>query len=109
MLLCPMLEGHFFPTSPLLGVGSQLWYVHNGTVNHYALSYEIVVPPQLEALTFYWQALQGRTVRGRNHCLLAVCDKVEFPYFRNSEILTFFFFFFFFFCVCVCVCVCVFT
>ncbi|XP_050735621.1 tyrosine-protein kinase Dnt-like [Eriocheir sinensis] len=46
----------------LLGVSSQLWYVHNGTVNHYALSYEIVVPPQLDALTFYWQALQGRTM-----------------------------------------------
>ncbi|XP_045123190.1 tyrosine-protein kinase Dnt-like isoform X2 [Portunus trituberculatus] len=46
----------------LLGVNSQLWYVNNGTVNHYALNYEIVVPPQLDALTFYWQALQGRTI-----------------------------------------------
>ncbi|MPC49167.1 Tyrosine-protein kinase Dnt [Portunus trituberculatus] len=53
------LERHCFPST---GVNSQLWYVNNGTVNHYALNYEIVVPPQLDALTFYWQALQGRTI-----------------------------------------------
>ena len=65
------------PVFSSTGVNSQLWYVNNGTVNHYALSYEIVVPPQLDALTFYWQALQGRTVRDITMlvllCLKAIC------------------------------------
>ncbi|KAK7086435.1 hypothetical protein SK128_011940 [Halocaridina rubra] len=46
----------------LLGVSSQLWYVHNGTVNKYALGYVVVVPPQVETLTFRWQALEGWTM-----------------------------------------------
>lgn len=46
----------------LLGVTSQLWYVHNGTVNKYALGYVVVVPPQVDSLTFHWQALEGKTM-----------------------------------------------
>ncbi|XP_053647694.2 tyrosine-protein kinase Dnt isoform X2 [Cherax quadricarinatus] len=46
----------------LLGVSSQLWYVHNGTVNKYALGYVVVVPPQVNSLTFCWQALHGKTM-----------------------------------------------
>lgn len=45
------------------GVSSQLWYVRNGAVNKYALGYVVVVPPQVDTLIFYWQALQGTTVR----------------------------------------------
>nr|XP_045619695.1 tyrosine-protein kinase Dnt-like [Procambarus clarkii] len=46
----------------LLGVSSQLWYVHNGTVNKYALGYVVVVPNQVNSLTFRWQALDGKTM-----------------------------------------------
>ncbi|KAK4309695.1 hypothetical protein Pmani_018693 [Petrolisthes manimaculis] len=61
----------------LLGVGSQLWYVHNGTVNHYALGYTVLVPSQLDTLTFYWRALHGTmmpytlTVENGNRAALA--------------------------------------
>lgn len=46
----------------LLGVSSQVWYVQNGTVHKYALGYIMVVPPQVNTLTFHWRAVKPRTM-----------------------------------------------
>lgn len=69
----------------LLGVSSQLWYVHNGTVNKYALGYVVVVPPQVDTLTFQWQALEGWTMPYNLSVKVANREALTAPVLNISE------------------------
>ncbi|XP_068239049.1 tyrosine-protein kinase RYK-like isoform X1 [Palaemon carinicauda] len=69
----------------LLGVSSQLWYVHNGTVNKYALGYVVVVPPQVDTLTFRWQALEGWTMPYNLSVQIANREALSSPVLNISE------------------------
>lgn len=44
-----------FPPTP--GMDAELFFVRHGVVNHYALTFVIPVPEQVDDLTFSWQSL----------------------------------------------------
>lgn len=46
----------------ITGVASQLWYVQGGKVNTNALNYVVIVPTNINILTFYWQNHLNSTV-----------------------------------------------
>lgn len=48
-------------TSRLLGIPkAELYYVRNGILNKYALSFNMPIPPQIDSIFFTWQNLRPK-------------------------------------------------
>ncbi|XP_076347415.1 tyrosine-protein kinase RYK-like isoform X3 [Tachypleus tridentatus] len=58
----------------LLGLNSELYYVRDGKVNHYALGFEVVVPNEISELHFTWQSLSRLQV---HYSIKVLVNKTE--------------------------------
>ncbi|XP_060079372.1 tyrosine-protein kinase RYK-like, partial [Ylistrum balloti] len=45
-------------TFRLLGINAELYYVRNGIINDYALSFELLIQPNIDKIYFTWQSIR---------------------------------------------------
>lgn len=91
---------HLFvpPNSPTIytGLEADLFYVHEGAINTYAMHFTVPVPADVHDLEFSWQSLTPYPVSKR---AIFLADSLHIVYFSAKlcvHVST---------CVCVCVCV----
>ena len=75
------------------GIEAELYYVRDGIINNYALSFNLPINANIEDIYFTWQSLRDNPQVSGCWCLF-VCFFLSFDTF-----FFFSFFFFFFFCV----------
>ncbi|XP_033760964.1 tyrosine-protein kinase RYK-like [Pecten maximus] len=62
LMTCPAAYFNMYldsaETFRLLGINAELYYVRNGIINDYALSFELLIQPNIDKIYFTWQSIR---------------------------------------------------